>query len=268
MAAIYDIRTTEAATYTLCNLTGVPVEVWEKYIGCEREYRYTENLVEHVIDTYGMWPSNYKEFDFIYFHVTTSANECTSFWKYGILDLQQAYICHDSELRLFLEEHDIYINLDKCILTYHGNDFDISYGRYPTRKNSKEYHCWAIGRKFYFDYTTCGFLSVWENSPYGGYVHRRPEILYDIDNLLELDLSGEWESTHRPYEIIAKVSGNKIVYDGNDDYSDREKVLDFLTMAYNTAFYFPSESILLIRNHVQIPPSDIIEIRPLSHWKP
>lgn len=45
----------------------------------------------------------------------------------------------------------------------------------------------------FYDYTACGFLSVWERSPYGGQVHCRPEILWDIDNLLRLDLSGEWE---------------------------------------------------------------------------
>lgn len=267
MAMIYDIRTTETATNTLCNLTGVPLQVWERYVGHEREYQYAENMVEHIVDTYGKCPNDYRDFDFIYFHVTTSANGCSSFRKHGLLDLQQSYNCHDSELRLFLEEHGIYIDLDKCTLTYRGCNFDISYGRCPTREDSREYYCWSIGRKFYYDYTTCGFLSVWERNPYGGQVHRRPEILFDIDNLLKLDLSGEWESTHRPYETTAKVSGSKIVYDGDDDYSDKEKVIDFLTRAYLTAFASPSECVLLIHNHVQIPSSDILEIKPLSHWK-
>ena len=185
MALIYDIRTTKTAINTLCNLTDIPFQVWKGYVGHERQYQYIENMVEHIVDTYGKCPNDYKDFDFIYFHVTTSANECISFWKHGILDLQQSYNCYDSELRLFLEEHGIYINLDNRILTYRGCDFDISYGRCPTRGNLKEYYCWLIGRKFYFDYTTCGFLSVYDGNPYGGQVHRRPEILFDIDNLLK-----------------------------------------------------------------------------------
>lgn len=267
MTMIYDIRTTGAAAKTLCNLTGVPLRVWEEYAGHENEYRYAEDMIESVVDTHGKCPNDYRDFYFIYFHVTTSANKCASFRKHGILDLQQSYNCCDSELRMFLEDHDIHINLDRRILSYHGRDFDITYGRCPSRDDSKAYYRWSIGRKFYYDFTTCGFLSVWDESPYGGQVHRRPEILFDIDNLLKLDLSRKWELTHRPYEITAKVIGSKIVYDGDDSYSDKEKVIDFLTKAYLTAFGSPSEHVLLINNHVQIPTSDILEIKPLEHWK-
>jgi hypothetical protein len=89
----------------------------------------------------------------------------------------------------------------------------------------------------------------------------------DIDDLLGLSLSKEWTLTHSPYEVIAKVNGKDIVYDGDERTSDREKVLAFLTMAYTTAFGDTSEKILLIQNNVQIPPSDIIEIKRLKHWE-
>ena len=108
---------------------------------------------------------------------------------------------------------------------------------------------------------------MWERSPYGGQVHQRPEILLDIDNLLGLNLSHEWRSTHDPYEIVAKVSGEKIVYDGDDNQNEKDKVLYYLTKAYLTAFGEPSEEIILIKNHIQIPPKDILEINPMVHWK-
>ena len=41
----------------------------------------------------------------------------------------------------------------------------------------------------------------------------------------------------------------------------------FLTMAYDTAFGEPFEHVLLMKNGVQIPPTDIIEIKPLSFWR-
>lgn len=261
----YDIRTTENARQTLFNLTAVPISTWEQYLVREREYEYTDYLVEDVIKTHGAMPCNYKNLDFIYFHVTTSANRCASFINHGILDLKQSYLCPDSELRIFLEKHDIYINLDERTLTHQENVFDITFGDCP-RKKTVEYQCWAIGRKFYFDYTTCGFLSVRERNPYGGQVHRRPEILMNIDDLLGFTLSQEWEATYKPYEIVAKISGEKIVYDSDDDQSDEDKVLNYLTKAYNTAFGEPSEKILLIRNSVQIPPTDILEINPLKYW--
>ncbi|WP_088188043.1 hypothetical protein [Desulfosporosinus sp. FKA] len=216
---IYDIRTTEYAQQTLTNLTGVPIPVWKQYLGHEREYKYTDYLVADVINSHGNLPRSYRDFEFVYFHVTTSANGCASFREYGILDLKQSYSCHDSELREFLEKHDIHINLDERILTYRGQ------------------------------------------------VHRRPEILMDIDNLLGLNLSREWMSTHDSYEIVAKVSGEKVIYDSDDDQNEEDKVLNYLTKAYLTAFGEPSENILLIKNHIQIPPMDILEIKPMEHWK-
>lgn len=263
---IYDIRTTENARQTLTNLTGVPISTWEQYLGREYEYQYIDYLVEDVINLYGYFPHSYRDFEFIYFHVTTSANGCSSFRKYGILDLKQSYSCYDSELRKFLKQNEVFIDLDKQILKYQEDLFDITYGACP-RQDTLAYKCWSVGRKFYFDYTTCGFLSVWERSPYGGQVHQRPEILLDIDNLLGLNLSHEWMSTHDPYEIVAKVSGEKIVYDGDDNQNEKDKVLYYLTKAYLTALGEPSEEIILIKNHVQIPPKDILEINPMVYWK-
>jgi hypothetical protein len=262
----YDIRTTEYAQQTLTNLTGVPIPVWKQYLGHEHEYKYTDYLVADVIKSHGYLPRSYKDFEFVYFHVTTSANRCASFLKLGILDLRQSYLCHDSELRAFLEKHDIHFNLDKGILIYRGQEFDISYGACPGH-GTEAYKRWLIGRKFYYDFTACGFLSVWERSAYGGQVHHRPEILMNIDNLLGLNLSREWSSTHASYEIVAKVSGKNIVYDGDDELSDEDKVLNYLTKAYWTAFGEPDENILLIKDHIQIPPADILQIKPLEHWK-
>lgn len=263
---IYDIRTTEYAKKTLTNLTGVPITVWKQYLGREHEYKYTDDLVADVINSHGNLPRSYRDLEFVYSHVTTSSNECESFRKHGILDLKQSYLNHDSELRMFLEKHDIYIDIDNRMLKYREQEFDISFGACP-RQNTVAYKCWSVGRKFYYDYTTCGFLSVCERSAYGGQVHHRPEILMNIDDLLGLNLSRDWMITHDSYEVVAKVSGDKIIYDSDDDQSDEDKVLNYLTKAYWTAFGQPSENILLIKNYIQIPPVDILEIKQLEHWK-
>ena len=97
-------------------------------------------------------------------------------------------------------------------------------------------------------------------------MHFRPEILMNIDDLLDLDLSHKWAETHIPYEVVAQVSGENIIYDGYDESSDRDKVLDYLTRAYLTAFGEPTEQILLLKNNIQIHPSDIVEINPLKYW--
>ena len=68
-------------------------------------------------------------------------------------------------------------------------------------------------------------------------------------------------------KLVAKVSGEKIIYDGDDNKSDKDKVLNYLTKVYFTSFGEPTEEVLLIKNHVQIPSLDILEITPMRHWK-
>lgn len=262
---IYDIRNSTNAQQTLVSLTGVPLSIWEQNVGREREFQYSDDLVEYVVSSYGKLPENYRDFHFVYFHITTSANGCASFRKHGILDLPNSYLCADSELRVFLENHNIYIDLQHEVLRYGEKTFNIHYGCCP-RQDTEEYHCWSVGRKFYYDFTTCGFLSVWKMSPYGGQVHHRPEILMDIDNLLQTDLSQEWANTHIAYEVVAQIKGSNIVYGGDDDSEEKDKVLSYLTSAYYVAFGSPSEKILLVRNNVHIPPTDILEIKQLEYW--
>ena len=71
---------------------------------------------------------------------------------------------------------------------------------------------------------------------------------------------------HKPYEIIAIIQGSDIVYDGDDNQSSKDKILNYLTKAYNTAFGSPFEEIVLLKNNIQVPPHRIIEINPLSYW--
>lgn len=261
---IFDIRNPEVALKTLCNLTGVPEQRWNELANKSDFGRINDDKIDSTINMYGHMPADYREFDFIYFHVTTSANQCKYFRANGILDLAHSYSCNDSELRIFLDTHGIYIDLENRTLTYRNNVFDITFYDSIPRSGTKAYNQWLIGRKFYYDYTTCGFLSIANPSSYGGAVHLRPEILHDIDNLLGLELSNEWRITHQPFEIVAKISGRNVVYCGwDDEASQRDKVLFYLSKAYSTAFFGISEVILLVENGVQILPQNIIEINHL-----
>lgn len=264
---IYDIRTSESAMRTLVNFTGVEPPIWEKYFQLRGNYQYDDDLIEDVISKCGRMPPNYEDWIFVYFHVTTSANKCRDFEVHGIMDLKKAYLCPDTELRQFLDSKGIKIDLSNCLLKYGNHEYSIAFGNMPRIYESEEHACWSIGRKFYYDFTTCGFLSVWADSPYGGYVHHRPEILSDIDCLLHLSLSQEWSATHEPFEIVAMVHGSDIVYDGEDNQSNNDKIINYLTKAYNTAFGSPSEKILLLKNNVQVPPQRIVEISPLKCWR-
>lgn len=263
---IFDIRTSDNALSTLTNLSGVSKEIWEKYLGHEQEYEYVDDLVEDVIRSHGHIPNSFMDFEFIFFHVTTSANGCKSFLQTGILDLRNTYLCPQSELRQFLDAHDIIIDLSKHILTHAGNKYNIEFGECP-KSNTKEYFSWSVGRKFYYDFSICGFLSVCDIIPYGGLVHTRPEFLMNMDKLLNLSLSREWADTHTTYQVTAKVPGDMIIFNGDDDWNDTKRVIYYLTKAYDTAFGTPREEILLIKDEHQIPPQNIIDISPFTNWQ-
>lgn len=157
----YDIRSSKNALQTLIRITGVEEKVWNENVINESKYNYMEDFVEDIISTYGEMPERYDMFKFVYFHVTTSANQCDSIRKNGILDLRKSYMCKDSELRKFLDDCDVLIDLENAILKYKDKKYDISYGMCPSFDDNAK-ACWSIGRKFYYDYTSCGFLSIWK----------------------------------------------------------------------------------------------------------
>ena len=266
---LYDIHTKEDAQETLYRLTGIPFWLWYANAHRESEYLLQEDFVAAMIDEYGTgdFTDSYTEFDFVYLHVTTSADCCDSIRRNGILDLKKTYECTDSELRRFLDNHDIHIDLDNAVLSYQGHSSDITFGECPVDEESLEYKCWSIGEKFYHDFATCGFLSVLDREPYGGYVHKRPEILFNIDELLQTRLSEEWEMTHSPYEVVAKVNGENAICLFDDAISDSEIVMTYLVMAYNESMGRSSENIVIMKNGVQISPSDLLAINPLNFWK-
>ena len=47
MFSTYDIRSSANACKTLVGLSGVDISTWEKFVGHESEYRYTDDLVEY-----------------------------------------------------------------------------------------------------------------------------------------------------------------------------------------------------------------------------
>lgn len=268
MSLSFNILSVADAQTTLELLTGVPYSIYYEHEG---QFEYADDLIADIAKRCGHLPPHYQEWDFIYTHITTSSTHCDSFRRHGIMDLVQSYSCPDSELRSFLDSNGLFIDLSQKQLLYKDKSYDISYtyGEHVACSSfeSERMLCRAIGRKFFFDFASCGFLSVWDKHPYGGRVHTRPEILQNIDDLLSTNFSAEWESTHKPYEVVARVKGSKILYDGDPGHSNEENDISYLAKAYYKALGDPSETVLILRDHVSIPPTDIIDIKPLSYWK-
>lgn len=210
---------------------------------------------------YGKFPPHYENWTFVFSHITTSANGCRSIKENGILDLVETYKNTESELRTFLDSHGVYIDLTAKTLEYDRNRYDISY-RTPTYE--EEIVKSILGLKLWKKYVINVFLV--NNDPdivYRGDVHERPEILRDIDNILGTTFVKEWTSTHTPYEIIAITSGENIVYDNCPEDEEDLRDMIYLQEAYDIACGNKSQHAVELKEHIQIPPSQIRDIHSL-----
>lgn len=258
---IYDIRNSELAIETLINLTNVPKDVW---INSFRDVKKTDyvQIVEWLINEYRIKELNCDDIDFIFSHITTSNNACESIKKYGLLDLRESYLLKDSELRKMLDSNGIEIDIENKLLKYKNNTFDINFEIDCPSSDIVERLAWKIGYKFYFDYNICGFLTL-ENSAYSGNIHKRPEILLNIDQLLDLQLSKKWASETIAYEVVTKVRGDLI----DDEGSNNSRWISYLCKAYDISFCGQTENIILLKRGVKIPKENVLEIKKFSKWK-
>ena len=260
----YNILSARDAQDTLQKLTYIPWAEWQEIHNRYNYFRdgYEDEYIDKILGEKCVNLPYFEDLRFIFSHVSTSANSCNDIKTLGLI--RYAYLNSQTELYSFLNENGITIELSKSKLHYHSKTIDISFGDCPPEYEEEKYAAWSVGRKVYYDYCVCGFLS-YSSSAYLGYVHKRPEILMDIDNLLKTNLSDQWEKTHQAYEVIAQVDAKKIVYEGDKEQDEHQKVLNYLMKAYWCAFS-DEENIILLQNDMEILPADILEIRPFDRW--
>lgn len=266
---LFDIRDEEKAAKTLERLTGVNATYWYiERIKNNGRYDYTDadKDIERIISrNKGHYPQ-LCDLELVITHLTTSNNGCRSILDVGIIDLKKAYTNTRSELRRFLEQHGIEIRLDACCLKYNEKYYDISYEECPWDNESEEYAAWSVGRKFYYDFTVCGFLSINSKRPYSGMVHRRPEILWDIDKLLCTNLQTEWVRIYKSYEVVFKIPVLDTIYNGRDTESEQEMIMHYLLDAYMCISSGPDTEEILCKNGIEVCPNQILECNRFTMW--
>lgn len=253
----YDISTIENCYQTMQRMTDFPY--WEdifkiyayQYIDepdrMRKEIMESKNIQIKDIDT--------KDINFILLHVTTSADKCNGIRKNGLHDLIWTYE-HDTELRRFLDENNIYINIEKKIISVDGTEYDLP---------NNIYESGGVGYKLFGDPYVCGCFQWEKNSPYGGQVHVRAEIIYNINKLVKgKNLEYEWFKTHKPYTIKFTVPYEKMMIALNTSMKDKKEAIlqTMFAYAFNTVFYhrFSSDYIGILNYGEYVPAKDIISI--------
>lgn len=257
---IYDITDKENSLETLVRLTNLKKEYWKHYIW---ETKMLSGDVwksfQKIVEEFDVQP-NFEMDDLICClqHFTTSADGCEHIKSKGITDLRTTYEDTESELRRFLDDQGVRIDIPNARLYFNNQNIEsieYSYNNFSHDYNSKIYKLWSVGRKFYYDFCVCGFFSFDHERPYGGYVHHRPEILLNISEAVGKRIDNVWRDTHECYIVKFYTQYTNICRDESID----EKI-DLLYKAFHNVIYDADENVALLKDSIYVPPENIISV--------
>ena len=260
---LYDIRTIERAKRTLERITNIPFSVWEEE---PQIIHNTDEHILHVINKHHEKLVPFNTYKLVFDHLTSSSNCCESIRQYGLQELPDVYANDQSELRIFLDKHGIKIFIDESVLLYGNKKFDISYRVSSLFLSDDEKAASRIGYRLYKDKCICGFLSLEKARPYMTRVDEKPEILLDISELINLNIADEWKYTHKKYVITSIIDSSCIIPDCDRGTPESQITLNYAALAFWNCFE-ENERVLLCKDGICIPPTDIIDVRPFSVWR-
>ena len=151
-----------------------------------------------------------------------------------------------------------------------GNEFNIDYDCYKDCNLSDQAELLAdVAHRIFYDSCVDGFWMNYNIEGYGTDIHKRPEFL---SKLIELSpkakqLDAFWKAKSKPYKIFFYVTADQIHkftfglqknYDIYSEYEQGAVKKWMLSMAVDQAFSPRGEEYIYIRDHVYIPPDQII----------
>jgi hypothetical protein len=203
----YNILTEESALDSFNSLMGyVGEEYFDKIIirgGCDID----EFLDSHLQDIKEI---DISDMSYTGIHITTSPNKCQGILENGVISLREV-LKADSFLSKLLGRYGLSFDLDKDIMIYRGESYDVNYSHYDGERNSpiKE-----ISRKLCNDPQVNGFFHIKNIENYGSNIHERPEFLYTLSRFDPrfIEAENEWKKACQAYSIQFKVSFEQIAW--------------------------------------------------------
>jgi len=200
-------------------------------------------------------------------HITTSNNGCIDIKNNGLMGLDQV-IMSENEVTNFLHTYDVYIDVKHEIIETNRGICSITPIYDNVSDERKKYS--HLGTKIYNDFSICGFYYYSLTHPYGGRVHKRPEILNEISRVVNgVDLSREWENTFKKtYAIKSIVPMDKVdtyfigSYENDTNYNFKIGLLNRALYKIYADTNMQNENCILKKN-VSVLPSEIIEIKQI-----
>ncbi|WP_425446651.1 hypothetical protein [Dethiothermospora halolimnae] len=212
-------------------------------------------------------------------HITTNDDECQTIRDIGLVNLQQA-LTMDTPLRRYLKRYNIQFDIYNHLMCINNNCHEITYDSSFFETETAIGKLNSVARKIYFDHQINGFFCVRDAKGYGGYVHLRPEIIYDIAQLGSnpYDFERMWIQNNKPYLIKFNAPVEYFTYysfygdidEFKEDYGDKMELKKWLVknaLLVNWEYYnfgeCPHEIMAYLKPEVSIPFKLITDIQPI-----
>ena len=276
----FNLQTPDTAYSFLLNFLQITGEEYiDKYIiECDSNYEK-------------FWHQNFKFINAIdihkchirAFHIVGSLDDCAEIKRNGLKNLQKV-LSEDTLLSCLLRENHVCFDIENHIL-YHGDkkiniDYDNSCRQSEYNEINKKIE--HLAHRIYYDYCVNGFMSNDNVFSYGTDIHKRPEFLLRLVDLLPdlKPLEESWYHKSKSYEIaffayIEQLhrfnfeldNNNDSPYDGWSGLSDDQKIKKWmLSHAMERANGNITESYLYVKDEIDIPPKQIISCQEINEF--
>lgn len=227
---LYDITSVENAFDTIYHLTGVSIQninqfISQSIITDEFCLDGTNLTGANFIDKFNISSDIHDTLLICALHYTSNNDNSCAIKKYGLRDLKFS-LTEDTPLKLFLADNGFNFDIINHTMYYNGRSYNIFYERQVSIVDNP---LQGIARKIFYDNGLSCFLYLKDITRYLGNVHKRPEILYNIDQFApKLNLSYKWMKQCKSYEIKFMTSFNQFEKYTfmDDDRSTLEALLD------------------------------------------
>ncbi|MDD4761177.1 MAG: hypothetical protein PHU66_10270 [Bacteroidaceae bacterium] len=275
---IFDLTSEQTSKNFLCEFLNITSEAIDQYIfQCEKDVCLDDFLqcVDRSIEN-----KDINDIKLAALHITTNDDECQTIRDIGLVNLQQA-LTMDTPLRRYLKKYDIHFDIINNLMFVKDRFYEIEYDSSFFETETKTGKLNSIARKIYFDYQINGFFSIREPKGYGGYVHLRPEIIYDLARLSNkpTEFERKWIEIVKPYlikfhapiEYFTYYSFYDTIEEFKDDYITKTLLKRWLVRnslwavwEYSCNNKPPYEIMAYLKPEVCIPSKLITEIQAIS----
>ncbi|WP_414733907.1 hypothetical protein [Acetobacterium carbinolicum] len=224
---IFDIQSIASSEKFIEEFFNTPIiKLIEKYI-----IQYNSNFDEFWIANKEYIDSvDISDLKFKVIHVTSNMDECSEIRTNGIKNLQRV-LSEKTTLYTLLSNHGIQFDIKNRILINKDRVIDIDYKKYCNRGNLSDYDKKVknIARKVYTDYQVNGFFSIKDPISYGTNIHKRPEFIFNLVELIpELrKMENHWVENSKGYIITFLAANDQFqnisFYDFEDIYYNKKE---------------------------------------------